>query len=287
MISSLLFLVLAMGVTLLIPESDSAASAFARDFQVWCFGYDPATDTLEWAYVWMFLVQPWLMMGLVALIWLRPLKEIWRTSRFRLAPYVLGAFAGVCGLAGAVVASVGPVPADSDAFPGDRIRTAVPAPGFELVNHENQLVSLESLTGRVVLITGVYTRCGRSCPFILAQTKRILKALGEARLDGLTTFAVTLDPNRDTVDDLRRMVDVQGLSESEFQALTGDPEVVNEVLNKFGFSRSVDKETGEINHANLFILIDRTGKIAYRFALGAVQEAWLIEAAKSLLAEPA
>ena len=44
---------------------------------------------------------------------------------------------------------------------------------------------------------------------------------------------------------------------------------------------------GEIDHANLFILIDRNRKIAYRFSLGEIQEAWMIDAIQSLIQEPA
>jgi protein SCO1/2 len=287
MISSLTFIMLLMAVTLAIPDSGSASSAFARDFKVWCFGYDPSTGALEWAYVWMFLVQPWLMVALVAFIWIKPLKEIWGTARLRIAPYVVTTLVLVCGLAGAVVASVDPPPVNDTSFPGDRIRTGIPAPSFDLVNHEGRPVSLDSLAGQVVLVTGMYTRCGLSCPFILAQAKRVLATIDAADMDGLTTLAITLDPKRDTMEDLNRMVEIQGFSAPAFQALNGDPVVVNKTLDRFGFSRSIDEETGEIDHANLFILIDRNRKIAYRFSLGEIQEAWMIEAIKSLIAEPA
>lgn len=287
MISTMMFTVLLMTVTLLIPESESAASAFAREFKVWCFGYDPSTGDLEWAYVWMFLVQPWVMMALVALVWMNPLREGWRDSRIKMAPYALSTMFLVLGVAGALVASSDSegVAADPSQFPGERIRTHIPAPAFSLVNHEGTNVSMESLTGEVVLITAVYTRCGYSCPRILAQTRGVLAALAEAKLDAVKTLAITLDPERDSVEDLERMVRLQKLSGTAFQALTGEIDTVNETLDKFGFARTVIPETGEIDHANLFILIDRQGKIAFRFALGEIQEKWMVEAVRLLARE--
>ena len=41
---------------LLVPPSPSPLGAFAEDFRIWCFGYDPATGRTEWAYVMSMLV---------------------------------------------------------------------------------------------------------------------------------------------------------------------------------------------------------------------------------------
>ena len=45
---------------LLIPPSPTPLGAFAEDFRVWCFGYDPSTGRMEWAYV-MSMLTPQLM----------------------------------------------------------------------------------------------------------------------------------------------------------------------------------------------------------------------------------
>jgi len=41
-----------------------------------------------------------------------------------------------------------------------------------------------------------------------------------------------------------------------------------------------------IDHANLFLLLDRNGKVAYRLGLGDRQERWLASALRILLQEP-
>jgi protein SCO1/2 len=46
-----------------------------------------------------------------------------------------------------------------------------------------------------------------------------------------------------------------------------------------------DTDTGLIDHANLFILIDREGRVAYRFTLGERQQDWLGNALRLLLGE--
>ena len=43
-------------------------------------------------------------------------------------------------------------------------------------------------------------------------------------------------------------------------------------LDRMQMARDRDPETGVINHANLFLLIDRDGRLAYRLGLGERQQ---------------
>lgn len=96
--------------------------------------------------------------------------------------------------------------------------------------------------------------------------------------------AITLDPENDSVSKLNYLADAQGVSAPMFQFLTGDCVEVNHVLDKIGLERFRD-ENGVIQHTNLYLVIDRTGKVAYRFSLGELQEDWLVEALKLVCAE--
>ena len=286
-ISVIFFSVLLMVATLLVPDSAGAAADFAEDFKVWCFGYDPATGEMEWAYVWMFLLQPFVLIGGVLLIWLEPLKEAWTQMPLKLVPYVGGAFVIVCCLGATLTLAVdaGPTAVDDTVFPADRIRTThTPAP-FALVNQEEDIVTLEAMRGRVVLITSVYTRCGYTCPLIMTQTKRAIAALSAEEQAGLNVVAITMDPEHDTPEVLHTLTQTHGVEAPSFHAVTGDSATVNTILDRYGFSRTWDPDSGIIDHVNLFLLIDRQGKIAYRFSLGDLQERWLVDAMRVLLNE--
>jgi hypothetical protein len=63
-------------------------------------------------------------------------------------------------------------------------------------------------------------------------------------------------------------------------------EEVNRTLDAMQVTRTVDPETGIIDRQNLFLMIDRQQKVAYRFTLGDVQERWMVEALQTLLREP-
>ena len=67
--------------------------------------------------------------------------------------------------------------------------------------------------------------------------------------------------------------------------LNGEAAEVERSMDRMGVESQRDPETGVIDHANLFLLIDRSGKIAYRFSLGERQERWLGAALQILLRE--
>ena len=121
---------------------------------------------------------------------------------------------------------------------------------------------------------------------ILNQVKRAVARLDEEQRNDVHIIAVTLDPANDTVEALADMADAQKVSAPAFHLLTGSSDDVNDVLDHMGIERKTDPETGIIDHTNLFLLVDRTGKVAYRFSLGELQEDWMVEAVKILCAEP-
>ena len=287
MISVIFSCVVLMAAILLIPESAGAAATFAEDFKIWCFGYDPATGRMEWAYVWMFLLQPFVLIGFMLMIWLQPLKEVWAQKPVKIVPYVVGAFLIVCTLGATLtpLMDAEPQAVEAASFPADRIRTAHTPPAFTVINQDEEEVSLEALKGRVVLITSVYTRCGYTCPLIMGQTKRAVGALAPGERDGLTVIIITMDPVHDTPEVLRTLTQNHRVEAPFFNAVTGDSANVNNLLDRLGFSRTWDPESGIIDHVNLFVLIDRQGRIAYRFSLSDLQERWLVEALRVLLSE--
>jgi protein SCO1/2 len=270
---------------LLVPPSTSPFGAFAEDFRIWCFGYDPATGRTEWAYILSMLLPQLMMGGFIALFWWEPLRAVLRQPK-RAA---LHAGAAVLVVAGSTLgfAFSGDAPAAGELpFPAEGIRTAFESPHLSLVNQNGSRVDLEELRGRVVLLTAVYASCGHTCPQILGQTKDALAALDPGEVDDLTVVAVTLDPSHDSAEILARLADGYDLQAPLYNLVTGPSQQVEDVLDDMQIARQRDPETGVIDHANIFLLIDRNGKIAYRLGLGERQKTWLSAALRVLLKEP-
>jgi cytochrome oxidase Cu insertion factor (SCO1/SenC/PrrC family) len=269
---------------LLVPVSPSPLGAFAEDFRIWCFGYDPATGRTQWAYVMAMLLPQLLMGSFIALFWWEPLCEMLRAPK-RAAAHVGVAALLVAGSTLGFAFSNSPPSSDELPFPAEAIRTAFDSPELSLINQMGSPVDLEKLQGRVVLLTAVYASCGHSCPLILSQIRAALAELGPGELQDLTVIAVTLDPSNDSAEVLAALADGHGFRAPLYNLVTGPSQEVERVLDDMQIARVRDPKTGVIDHANIFLLIDREGRIAYRLGLGGRQKTWLTAALRVLLEE--
>ena len=278
--------VVMMGATLVIPPTAGAAYAFAEEFKRWCFGYDAATGEFEWAYLWMYLVQPLIMAGLIFIVWRSPVRSAWTEIRGRVLRWSALTLVATASF-GFTLPALFPseTPADPSVFPGDSIRTSLEAAPFDLVNQDRDPVSLAALRGRVVIVTAVYASCGDTCPQIVTQIKTSLAQLTAEERADVTVVSITLDPVKDTPEMLGMMAEIHGVKAPEFNQVTGDPAYVEALLDRYGFARRRNEDTGAIEHANLVHVIDREGRIAFRFSLGPLQQAWLTDALRLVVAE--
>jgi protein SCO1/2 len=231
------------------------------------------------------MLLPQLMMGgFIALFWWQPLREM-RSEPKRAAVCVSAAALIIAGST-LGFAFFGSAPATSELpFPAEAIRTAFDSPHLSLTNQEGSPVDLEALRGRVVLLTAVYASCGHSCPLILSQTKAALAEFAPEELQDLTVIAVTMDPSNDSAEILALLANGHGLQAPLYNLVTGPSQEVERVLDAMQIARTRDPETGVIDHANIFLLIDREGTVAYRLGLGERQKNWLTAALRVLLNE--
>ena len=251
--------------------------------RVWCFSYDPATGSyVSLVPIVLVFLEPLVLGVLVFTAWWSPLSRAWRQGRRQFLGPVVGGLLVAGGLGGCLGLSVeAPVVGDLP-FPAERIRTERLAPEVRLVDQHGVVFDRAGLEGEVVLLTAVYASCGSTCPMIFAQARASLDEVGEDRVH---VVAVTLDPARDTPEVLGEMARLQGLAPETWHLLTGEVSEVETTLDRMDVTRSRDPETGVIEHANLFLLIDRSGRVAYTLTLGDQQQRWLTTALLLLVEE--
>ena len=98
-------------------------------------------------------------------------------------------------------------------FNGTALKDAEVAPDFTLTNQFGDGVSMSDVRNRVVVLTFLYTNCPDVCPIVTAQLREVQRELG-ADGDGARFIAVSVDPERDTVEAAREYLDKWGLSEN-------------------------------------------------------------------------
>lgn len=272
-----------------VPSSAGAMGSFAEEFRQWCFGWDPATGRMEWGYVLMALLSPVTLGVMIAFLWQEPLRAARRSSGTgRLGGPLATALLG----AGLVVASCGGLVAFGGAesgelpFPDRDLRTSLPLPGFRLVDQAGEPFSPGDAEGRVMLLTAIYSRCSGTCPMLLGGAREALAALSPEEREDVVLAAITLDPEHDPPETLARLAEAHALRRPGARLLSGPSADVERVLDALGITRTKDPETGLIDHASVFLLVDREGRLAYRLALSERRRNWLVAGLRALLAEP-
>jgi protein SCO1/2 len=277
-------------VTIFGPTEGGWLGEFVRDFQLWCYRGDPRTGGISWLAVSVMMFEPIFVVGVAALLWRRTFAQLkspglWRThARAAVAAMVLTA---VCtgGLVyyartDAITAQILPP------FPGERIRVKLALPDIPLVDQKGAAFRFSDLRGRVVLMTGVYAACTTACPEILLELKTLLDELPAAERAGLSVVALSLNPEYETAQLMDLVTEARGFSHPEFRYVNGErPAEMHDLLTRLQFSATRNPANGVIDHANLFLLVDRTNHIAYRFTLDPRHRAWLRVALRSLLTE--
>jgi protein SCO1 len=139
---------------------------------------------------------------------------------------------------------------------------AATLPSFALIDQAGRTVKSESLLGRPLVVSFVFTTCREACPLITVQLARAQARARAERLDERVRFvSITLDPVTDTPDALRRYADAYGIDLAGWHFLTGPPDDVTRVVHAFGLT-PVGRE--RIVHGSLVVLVDSEGRIAER-----------------------
>ena len=143
--------------------------------------------------------------------------------------------------------------------------TPIPLPAFELTERGLDTVSLETLKGKVWIAQFIFTSCSGQCPgltFSMFELHKEFKDVPE-----LQFVSVTVDPERDSPERLRRFADEFEADKERWHFLTGDAEAVRTLVVdgfKLALSENTDPKTSldePITHSGKFVLVDQRGRI--------------------------
>ncbi len=139
-----------------------------------------------------------------------------------------------------------------------------PAPGLSLQDTQGQRFHWANMRGKAVLVFFGYTHCPDVCPLTLAALAQTLQQLGtERRRVGL--IFVTLDPQRDTPEVLRKYLDA---FDPQAIGLRGSLQAVALAARDWGITwRRVQRPDGQtwIDHTAAVTLVGPHGNLRARY----------------------
>jgi protein SCO1/2 len=135
---------------------------------------------------------------------------------------------------------------------------------FTLMNQMGQKVSLKDLEGKVVVADFFFTHCPTICPRMTMNMKRLQESINNSRRvgdktpDWLYFISFSIDPERDSVQQLKHWADRFQVNPEQWWLLTGDKKVIyNMAINEMKLplidGNGVDTS---FYHTDRFVLID-------------------------------
>ena len=138
------------------------------------------------------------------------------------------------------------------------------APDFALISQDGKEVRLESLRGKVVAVSFIYTWCPDVCPMLTDKMARVQDELGQDFGSKVAFVSITVDPERDTPAVLNEYAAAFDADLDGWSFLTGDPAAVREVARDYGVV-VLPAADDQIDHNTLTTLIDRDGTMRVQY----------------------
>ena len=147
------------------------------------------------------------------------------------------------------------------AIAGDSSRLNLPAPGFSLTDQAGRTVSLDSLRGKVVLMTFLDPVCTTDCPIIAQELKQAGRMLG-AQDSRVELVAVVANPTYRSVAVTQAFDRQEGLaSVPNWLYLTGSLGQLRPVWRHYGVEVENLPAGAMAAHNDLAVVIDAAGNI--------------------------
>jgi protein SCO1 len=141
-------------------------------------------------------------------------------------------------------------------------------PPFELTERSGQTISNKDLLGKVWVASFVFVRCTGPCPSVTATMARLQSELDLANTPDLRLVTFTVDPERDTPEDLRQYAEHYQAHPERWLFVRAGNEAEMHQLAQDGFFIGVNRSTSEnppagqeFDHSTRLVVVDKQGRV--------------------------
>jgi protein SCO1/2 len=133
-------------------------------------------------------------------------------------------------------------------------------PELSLTNQDGQSVAVDQMKDQWSLLFFGYTFCPDICPATLAQLRQLQGQLPPETLAKLRIVLITVDPHRDTPEQLKKYLDY---FDAGFIGLTGEAATIQKLANGVSIPfipADTSKENYTVDHSGNLVLIGPDGR---------------------------
>ncbi|WP_298484304.1 SCO family protein [uncultured Maribacter sp.] len=137
-------------------------------------------------------------------------------------------------------------------------------PEFSFVNQDSLVVTNKDYIGKVYVVEFFFTTCPSICRVMNKNLVELQDEFKEFKDFGVASF--TINPEHDTPMVLKAYAEEHGITNLDWNLLTGDREDIYELANKgfYIFAKENEEVAGGFEHSGMFALIDKKGFIRSR-----------------------
>lgn len=136
---------------------------------------------------------------------------------------------------------------------------------FSFQNQDGKLIGTSDVKGNVFVAEYFFTTCGTICPRMNKQMQRVQKAY--LKNDNLKILSFTVDPEIDTVAQMKRYAEGHKAISGKWHFLTGEKAKLYELARKSFFvlkpaeAQNLGDAGSDFIHTNNFVLVDKQLRI--------------------------
>jgi protein SCO1 len=145
-----------------------------------------------------------------------------------------------------------------------RLSKIGPAPEFTLTNQEGKRLGLKDLRGKALAVTFIFASCADTCPLLTAKMADIQNRLGSDFGSRVYFVSITVDPERDRPQVLKRYAEAYKVNPAGWAFLTGTPAEIRDVVKNYGIYAKKTAR-GDVDHTFLTSLVDQSGILRVQY----------------------
>lgn len=136
---------------------------------------------------------------------------------------------------------------------------------FSFLNQNGETITEKEVKGRVHVAEYFFTTCGTICPKMNQQMKRVHEKYKSN--DDVRILSFTVNPEVDSVEQMKRYADGHKANSKQWHFLTGDKEKLYELARKSYFvlkpaeAQNLGDAGSDFIHTNNFVLVDQKSRI--------------------------
>jgi len=147
---------------------------------------------------------------------------------------------------------------------GETLPKIKPAPEFTLTDQDGNRLTLKDLRGKVLAITFIFASCADTCPLLTAKMMGLQARLGPDFGPNVYFLSITVDPERDTPEVLKRYAEAYKANPAGWAFLTGTKAEIRDVAKGYGIYYKKTPR-GDVDHTFLTSLVDQSGILRVQY----------------------